>query len=170
MQCASYDARKETKKDFSLLDSVLVEYKESKGNLIAILQRAQEIYGYLPVDLLLHISELTGIKPAKIMGVVSFYSQFRTKPVGKHVISLCQGTACHVLGSAVIERAISDYLGIKEGETTADNMFTLTNVACLGCCSLAPAMMIGSETYGNLTAEKAQDILKQIKETRIVKQ
>lgn len=160
MPCASCgDGRK---LDFGLIDSVLFEYKGIEGSLITILQKAQEIYGYLPVDLLQYISSETGIKPAKVMGVVSFYTQFRSKPVGKHVIALCQGTACHVLGSAMIEKAISDYLGIQEGETTADNMFTLINVACLGCCSLAPAMMIGSETYGNLTPESARGILKEI--------
>jgi len=168
MPCASCEASKENKLNFSLLDSVLAEYKDIEGSLITILQKAQEIYGYLPVDLLQYISSKTGIKPAKVMGVVSFYSQFRRKPAGKHIISLCQGTACHVLGSAMIERAISEHLGIKEGETTADNMFTLANVACLGCCSLAPAMMIGIETYGNLTAESAKDILMQIQDKEIV--
>jgi len=164
MSCRACNTSKESKQDFTLIAPVLTQYKDIEDSLITILQKAQEIYGYLPTGLLQHISKETGIKPAKIMGVVSFYSQFRTKPVGRYVISLCQGTACHVLGSVVIERAITEYLGIKEGETTADNLFTLTNVACLGCCSLAPAMMIGSETYGNLTAESAKDILKQIQD------
>jgi len=113
---------------------------------------------------LLHIAQETGIKPAKVMGVVSFYTQFRRKPVGKHVITLCQGTACHVLGSAAIERAITEYLNIGDGETTPDGMFTLMNAACLGCCSLAPVMMINNETYGNLTAESTKAILTQIME------
>ena len=166
MSCGTCNCSNEINLNYGLLDPVLAKYKNTPGSLITILQKAQEIYGYLPTGLLQHIANETGIKPAKIMGVVSFYSQFRTKPAGRHIISLCQGTACHVLGSVAIERAITEYLGIKEGETTPDNMFTLTNVACLGCCSLAPAMMIGSETYGNLTAESAKDILKQIqKET-----
>ena len=159
---------KEGKLDFGLLDYVLTEYKHIEGSLITILQKAQDIYGYLPVDLLQYISKEIGIRPAKVMGVASFYSQFRSKPVGKHIISLCQGTACHVLGSAAIEGAISEYLGIKEGETTEDNIFTLSNVACLGCCSLAPAMMIGSETYGKLTTESAKGILKEIQDKEIV--
>ena len=146
--------------DYSLLSPVLDKHKN--GNLITILQKAQEIYGYLPNELLMHIANETGIKPAKVMGVVSFYTQFRRKPVGRYVITLCQGTACHVLGSVGIERAISEHLSINDGETTPDGMFTLMNAACLGCCSLAPVMMVGSETYGNLTPENTKQILTQI--------
>jgi len=148
--------------DFTLLDSTLATYKNIDGSLITVLQKAQEIYGYLPVDLLQHISKEMGIKPAKVMGVVSFYTQFRSKPVGKHLISLCKGTACHVLGAGAIEQAITESLGIKDGETTPDGMFTLANVACLGCCSLAPVMTIGNETYGNLTTDSTKEILKQL--------
>ena len=137
-------------------------FAEEKKNLIYILQRAQEIYGWLPVELLYHISRRLGIKPSKVMGVASFYAQFKTKPVGKHLILLCQGTACHVNGSADIEDAIKDYLKIEEGETTGDGLFSYANVACLGCCSLSPAMMIDSKTYGNLTQESAVKILKEI--------
>jgi NADH-quinone oxidoreductase subunit E len=96
------------------------------------------------------------------MGVVTFYTQFRTKPVGKHLILLCQGTACHVNGSAEIEEAIHEHLGVGEGEITADGLFTYNNVACLGCCSLSPVMMIGDKTYGNLTKQSAVKILKEI--------
>ena len=150
--------------NFDLLTPILDEYRGIEGSLITILQKAQEIYGYLPTELLLHIAKETGIKPAKIMGVVSFYTQFRRKPVGKHVITLCQGTACHVLGSGAIERAITEHLNIKDGETTSDGIFTLINAACLGCCSLAPVMMINNETYGNLTTESTKSILTQILE------
>ena len=148
--------------DFNLLTPTLDQYKNTTGSLITILQKTQEIYGYLSTELLRHIARETGIKPAKVMGVVSFYTQFRRKPVGKNVITRCQGTACHVLGSAAIERAITEHLGIADGETTSDGLFTLMNAACLGCCSLAPVMMIGSETYGNLTTESTKSILTQI--------
>jgi len=137
-------------------------FAEEKKNLIYILQRAQEIYGWLPVELLYHISRRLGIKPSKVMGVASFYAQFKTKPVGKHLILLCQGTACHVNGSADIEDAIKDHLKIEEGEITGDGLFSYANVACLGCCSLSPAMMIDNKTYGNLTQESAVKILKEI--------
>jgi len=94
--------------------------------------------------------------------VVTFYTQFRTSPVGKHLILLCQGTACHVNGSAGIERAIREHLGVDEGEITPDGLFTYNNVACLGCCSLSPVMMIGGKAYGALTADKAVWILKEL--------
>ena len=148
--------------DFSLLEPCLQKYATVPGSLITILQNAQEIYGYLPVDVILHISQRTGIKVTKIMGVATFYSQFRLEPVGKYLIMLCQGTACHVNGSLQIEKTINEYLGIKDGETTADGLFTLKNVACLGCCSLSPVMMINDETYGSLTPEKAISIFKEL--------
>lgn len=150
--------------DFLLLEPCLQKYATVPGSLITILQNAQEIYGYLPVDVILHISQRTGIKVTKIMDVATFYSQFRLEPVGKYFIMLCQGTACHVNGSQQIEKTINEYLGIKDGETTADGLFTLKNVACLGCCSLSPVMMINDETYGSLTPEKAISIFKELKE------
>ena len=154
-------------KNFSELDPVLEQYAKVPGSLITILQKAQEIYGYLSKELINHISEATGVAPAKIYGVATFYAQFRLEPVGKYLIMLCKGTACHVNGSDMIEEAVNDKLGIKDGETTADGLFTLNNVACLGCCSLAPVMMIrsaeGDETYGNLTKAKVAQILDEIR-------
>lgn len=152
-----------SKSDFSLLEPCLAEYGSVKGSLITILQKAQEIYGYLPTDVILHISKRTGVKVTKIMGVATFYSQFRLEPVGKYLIMLCQGTACHVNGSQQIEKTVNEYLGIKDGETTEDGLFTLKNVACLGCCSLSPVMMINDETYGSLTPEKAVEIFDELK-------
>jgi NADH-quinone oxidoreductase subunit E len=128
-------------------------------NLIEILQKAQETHGWLSPETLEKISEEHNIKPAKIAGVVSFYTQFRTKPAGKNLILLCQGTACHVNGSAEIEAAIRDFLGAGEDEITADGKFTYSNVACLGCCSLAPAMIINGKTFGKLTRESVVEIL-----------
>ncbi|MBQ4569040.1 MAG: NADH-quinone oxidoreductase subunit NuoE [Ruminococcus sp.] len=150
--------------DLSLLAPVLSEYKDTKGSLITILQKAQDIYGYLPTDVIYHVAEKTGNTPAKVMGVATFYTQFRLQPVGKYLIMLCQGTACHVNGSERIEAAICEELGIKDGETTADGLFTLKCVACLGCCSLSPVMMINEETYGSLTPEKAISILSDLRE------
>ena len=148
--------------DFTFLEPCLQKYATVPGSLITILQNAQEIYGYLPVDVILHISQRTGIKVTKIMGVATFYSQFRLEPVGKYLIMLCQGTACHVNGSLQIEKTVNEYLGIKDGETTKDGLFTLKNVACLGCCSLSPVMMINDDTYGSLTPEKAISIFKEL--------
>lgn len=148
--------------DFSLLDSAIEKYKSIPGSLISILQEAQGIYGYLPKDVLDYIAAEIGVKPAKVYGVATFYAQFRLKPIGKYLIMLCQGTACHVNGSKGIEEAIGEELGIKEGETTEDGLFTLNNVACLGCCSLSPVMMINGETYGKLTPDKAKSIIRDI--------
>ena len=155
--------------DLNLLEPYIVKYQgpDAKGNLNTILQIAQEIYGYLPEEAVNFIARRLRIKPAKVMGVVTFYTKFRTKPVGKHLISLCQGTACHVNGSQIIEGAMKDALGVKEGDITDNGVFTYTNVACVGCCSLAPVMMIGDKTYGRLTREKTVKILKEIEQKEI---
>jgi NADH-quinone oxidoreductase subunit E len=150
--------------NLALLEPVLETYAGVEGSLITILQKAQGLYGYLPVDLLAYIALRTGVKPAKVLGVATFYTQFRLRPVGKHLILLCQGTACHVNGSAAIEEAVRDELGVEEGAITPDGLFTFNNVACLGCCSLSPVMMIGEDTYGTLTPEKAKKILRDIRE------
>lgn len=154
--------------DFTELAPVMEKYAKTPGSLITILQKAQDIYGFLSMDAINYISEQTGIKPAKIYGVATFYSQFRLKPIGKYLIMLCQGTACHVNGSEMIEEAVCEELNIVDGETTEDGIFTLNNVACLGCCSLAPVMMIksadGDETYGNLTKDSVRAIIKEIKQ------
>lgn len=149
--------------DLSKLDPVLEKYKKTPGSLITILQKAQDIYGYLPKEVMNYIADETGVKPAKIYGVVTFYTQFRLEPVGKYLIMLCQGTACHVNGSKMIEEAICEELNINEGETTEDGLFTLNNVACLGCCSLSPVMMINGETYGKLTKDSVKEILRDIR-------
>ena len=156
--------------DFTLLAPTLEKYAAVPGSLITILQHAQEIYGYLSEDAILYISEKTGILPARIYGVATFYAQFRLKPVGRYLIMLCKGTACHVNGADRVEEAVTEHLGIHDGETTEDGIFTLNNVACLGCCSLAPVMMVkssdGEETYGNLTRESVVKILDEIRERK----
>lgn len=157
--------------DLSLMDETLKKYKEVKGSLITILQNAQEIYGFLPMSVLEYISQETGTYSSQIYGVATFYTQFRLNPVGENLIMLCKGTACHVNGADNIEEAITEELGIKDGETTEDKVFTLNNVACLGCCSLSPVMMINGETYGSLTAQKTKEILREIgKQTLEVKE
>lgn len=155
--------------DLSLLDEVLMKYKGQKGSLITILQNTQDIYGFLPLSVLEYISHKTGIKSAKIFGVATFYTQFRLNPVGENLIMLCKGTACHVNGADKIEEAIIEELNIHDGETTEDKLFTLNNVACLGCCSLSPVMMINGETYGSLTPQKTKKIIKEIKANSLVK-
>lgn len=149
--------------DLTLIDPLLEKYKNKKGNLIPILQGTQNIYGYLPKESFLKISEITGLKLSDMYGVATFYTQFRLNPVGKYIIKICHGTACHVQNATAISEALEETLGIKDGETTEDRLFTLESVACLGCCSLAPVMMIGANTYGKLTGPKAVKIFKEIK-------
>lgn len=149
---------------FAELSPVLDHYGDIPGSLITILQKAQELYGFLSVELMRYIALETHTAIAKVYGVATFYTQFRFKPVGKYLIMLCQGTACHVNGSKMVEEAVMDYLEITEGETTPDGLFTLNNVACLGCCSLSPVMMINDDTYGQLTRDKVTHILAELKE------
>jgi NADH-quinone oxidoreductase subunit E len=149
--------------DFSLLKETLDTYAKVPGSLITILQKAQDIYGYLPKDVMYHIAEACGTTPAEVVGVATFYAQFRLTPIGKYLIMSCQGTACHVNGSERVSAAITAHLGIENGETTADGLFSLSIVSCLGCCSLAPVMMIDEDTYGSLTPDKVKTILRDIR-------
>ena len=149
--------------DLSLIDPLIEKHKSKKGNMIPMLQGTQDIYGYLPKESFVKISELTGLNLSEMYGVATFYTQFRLNPVGKHIIKVCHGTACHVQNATAISEALEDALGIKDGETTEDRLFTLESVACLGCCSLAPVMMIGDNTYGKLTGSRAVKIFKEIK-------
>ena len=150
--------------DLALLDGVLAKYADVKGSLITILQKTQDIYGYLPKEAIELISEKTGIATSEIMGVGTFYTPFRFEPVGKYLIMLCQGTACHVISSELILQTIKDELGIDDGGTTEDGLFLLKCVACLGCCSLSPVMMINEDTYGSLIPDKTKKILKELRE------
>ncbi len=145
--------------DISLLFPIIEKYGKVKGSLINILQATQDIYGYLPLQALNYISDNTDNKKSVIYGVATFYTQFRLKPIGKYLILQCQGTACHVNGSKEVSQALCEELNITPGQTTEDGMFTLEDVSCLGCCSLAPVMMVNGEAYGNLTPESAVKII-----------
>ncbi|MBG0783303.1 MAG: NADH-quinone oxidoreductase subunit NuoE [Bacteroidales bacterium] len=149
--------------DLTLMKPLLEKYSKKPGSLIPLLQGTQALYGFLPSGAFRAISEATGIAPADIYGVATFYAQFRLSPVGKNIIKVCHGTACHVQNANAITDAIKDHLGVNDGETTADGEFTLESVACLGCCSLAPVMMIGENTYGKLNGKSAVKILREIK-------
>ena len=149
--------------DLLLIDNLIEKYKDKKGNLIPLLQGIQDIYGYIPKETLLKLSEKTGLNLSDMFGVVTFYAQFRLNPVGKNIIKVCHGTACHVQNANKITEAIAEALKINDGETTEDGLFTLESVACLGCCSLAPVMMIGDETFGKLTDKSSIKIVKDIK-------
>lgn len=149
--------------DLTLIDPLIEKYKGKKGNLIPILQGIQEIFGYIPKTAFEKISNDTGLKLSEMYGVATFYSQFRLNPVGKHIVKVCHGTACHVQNANELSEALEEALKLKDGETTEDGLFTLESVACLGCCSLAPVMAIGDETYGKLTGTGAVKIIKNIR-------
>ena len=149
--------------DLSLIDPIIKKYKNKRGNLIPLLQGAQDMYGYLPPQTFEKIAQETGLNLSDMYGVATFYAQFRLNPVGKHIIKVCHGTACHVQNAGTITDSIKEALKVDDGATTEDGLFTLESVACLGCCSLAPVMMIGDETYGNLSGKQAVKIVKEIK-------
>lgn len=141
------------------LAEVLERYAGAKGSLIPLLQEAQEIYGYLPGEVMQEIAEKLRIPFSQVYGVATFYTQFHLQPRGRNIIRVCQGTACHVRGAARILEVLTSHLGVGKNETTPDGCFTLESVACLGSCGLAPVMMINEETYGRLTPEKIPAIL-----------
>ena len=138
----------------------LWRYNGAPGELIPLLQSAQEHFGYIPRRAIKYISGVTNISESSVYGVITFYNQFRLQPLGEHVIRLCVGTACHVSGSKLLVDTVIDELGIEVGGTTEDGVFTLFTVACLGCCSLAPVMMVDEETHGRLTPAAARKIIR----------
>ncbi len=152
-----------SKIDTGLLDNLISEYDGKRGIMIPVLQKAQDIYGYLPREAFEKLSCELGLNLSDMYGVATFYSQFRLAPVGKYIVKVCHGTACHVQNAGAITDALEEAMKIADGETTEDGLFTLESVACLGCCSLAPVMMIGDVTHGKLTGKEAVRILKDLK-------
>ena len=141
------------------LMEVIAEHKSDKGALMPILQQAQEIYGYLPIEVQEIIAKEMDIPLEKIYGVVTFYSQFSLNPKGKYTISVCLGTACYVKGSGDISNKLSEILRIKGGETTPDGKFSLVDCRCIGACGLAPVLTVNEDVYGRLTVDDVADIL-----------
>lgn len=148
--------------DLNLLEPILDEFEAQKGALIPVLQRAQDLYGYLPPEVLETISERMGVPLSQVYGVVTFYSQFYLTRRGKHTIRQCDGTACHVRGAAKIIRAVEQELGIKAGETTPDYRITFEVVYCLGSCGLSPTAMVDNEVVGRLVPEKMLGIVRSL--------
>lgn len=158
------EMKKETTESrFHDFKTKLWQYEGEMGALIPLLQSAQEAYGYIPETAIDHISEVVGIPGADIYGVITFYSQFRLKPMGINIIKICDGTACHVNASTGILRALEEELQIGNNETTEDGLFTLQKVACLGCCSLSPVIMINDNTFGRLTPKKVKELINQFR-------
>lgn len=147
------------------LDLRTQHFAGEEGKLIPALQKAQEQDGFISQERMEEIHRHSGVPLAQIYGVATFYAQFRFHPVGKNIVRVCHGTACHVSGAKGITDALEDDLGIANGETTADRLFTLETVSCLGCCSLAPVIMINNDTYGNLVPKDIKKIVKTYRES-----
>jgi NADH-quinone oxidoreductase subunit E len=141
------------------LKEILSHHKGEKHELITILQETQEKFRYLPAAAMQEISRFLNVPESTIYGVSTFYAQFKLTPLGKKVIRVCRGTACHVRGSAKVLAEMEKQLGIKAGQTTADMEYTLETVACIGACALAPTMTIDNETYGKMTTKKVAEVL-----------
>ena len=140
----------------------LWRYDGAPGELIPLLQSAQDHFGYIPRKAIKHIAGVTGTPESEIYGVITFYSQFRLKPMGKFVVRACAGTACHVSGAKRIIEVLEDELGVEVGETSDDGLFTLNTVACIGCCSLAPVVMVNDDTYGSLDPSGTRKLVKKL--------
>lgn len=147
--------------DTGKLDAIIESYGSKKSNLIAILQKVQEEYRYLPEDALIYIgTKMEGLSPATVYGVATFYAQFSLDPKGKYEIKVCDGTACHVRGSMPVLNAIKAHLNLKNGQmTTNDGLFSLETVSCLGACGLAPVCVINSKVYPQMTSDAIKVIL-----------
>ena len=147
------------KKNMKTLKEIVEPWKDKKGNLIMILHDIEDIYGYIPRDVSLELSELLGEPMARIYEVITFYSYFRLTPPGKHKISVCMGTACYLKGADGILKELETLLNIKEGEISHDGLFHLEVVRCFGCCGLAPAIMIDGKIYGGVKKEELLSII-----------
>lgn len=142
-------------------EEVVSDIGGTKDRIIPLLQEIQRRRGYLAEDLVNAVADVTGIKPAEFFSVGTFYSQFRFTPLGKNIVKLCKGTACFVAGADSLIDEAESYLGIKSGETTPDKLFTLEIVSCLGCCSLAPVVMINGKVYGKMTRARLKELLEE---------
>ena len=150
-----------SKVNFKDIDDILKSFDYNKAYLIAMLQKVQAIYRYLPEDAMTYIGEkVEGLSPATVYGVATFYAQFSLEPKGKYEIRVCDGTACHVRGSMPVLNAIKNKLGLKEGKMTSDNgLFSLEIVSCLGACGLAPVCMINDKVYPQMTSDAISVII-----------
>lgn len=148
-----------TAEQLAALDAVIAEHKNQAGALMPVLQKAQDIYGYLPIEVQKHIAAELDIPYSEVFGVVTFYSQFQLNPKGAHPVAVCLGTACYVKGSGIIMEKLEEMLGIKSGAITSDLRFSLDATRCIGACGLAPVMTIGEDVYGRLEPSMLKDIL-----------
>jgi NADH:ubiquinone oxidoreductase subunit E len=143
-----------------LLEDILSSYRGNRGELVPILQEVQENLGYLPEKTMIDIARFIGVPESHVYSVASFYEQFRLLPLGRKRVSVCRGTACHIRGAPQILSTIEKAVDLKEGETSDDLEYTLETVACIGCCALAPCIRINRNVYGEMTPDKANEVLR----------
>lgn len=143
-----------------VLQEVLSGFEGKREELIPILQQVQERLGYLPEEAMEEISEFVKVPRSNVFGVASFYAQFRFQPVGRKRITVCKGTACHVRGAPLVIEGLKRHLGINEGETTPDQEYSLETVACIGCCALAPCVVVNGKVEANITPKKIKRLLR----------
>ena len=153
---------------FVVIDAITHKHNIEPGAAIPILQEVQDTYGYIPPISIQRIAENMNVPASELFGIVTFYAQFRLQPLGKNLIKVCHGTACHLSGAEMVSQVLSREVGAREGETSPDGQFTVDRVACLGCCSLAPCMMVNGEVHGRLTPEATRGIASQLQETESV--
>ncbi len=139
--------------DVGLLEPILLEYRDQKGAVIPILQRAQDLYGYLPEEAMIEIAKKSNISISQLYGIATFYAQFNLEPRGRHIISICDGTACHVRGAPKLVTAVEEKLNLVAGGSDPDYNYTLEIVYCLGSCGLAPIALVNDQVYGNTTPD-----------------
>ena len=144
---------------WTAIDAVIAANRGKPGSIITVLRESQDIAGYLPVELIDYISTHMNLPVSEVFGVASFYSLFSMKPKGRHTIRMCLGTACYVKGVKESLARISNTFEVEEGETSPDRRFSLEGVRCLGACGLAPVMVVGNDTYGDISADKVIDVL-----------
>ena len=159
--------RKETNlavNPLAAVDAIVRRHNINAGATIPILQDIQNTFGFVAPEVLTRISDLTGISESELYSIVTFYAQFRLQPMGKNIISVCHGTACHLAGADKVTETIQYAAGAKPGETSEDGLVTLEKVACLGCCSLAPVVNVNDETHGRVTPDKAQALVKALRD------
>ena len=155
------------KVDPSDIKKIIQQYRKKKGILISLLQDIRAIYGYVPEESIELISKELSIYPVEIYGILTFYTQFYLTPRGRHTIKVCQGTACHVMGGQEILDYLSDKLVINKDDTSADSMFSLERVACLGCCGMAPVIVINNNFYGKCTIQKVDTLMKEYRSEEV---
>jgi len=159
------ETRGSEKPNFAVIDAIVRKHSVELGAVIPVLQEIQDTFGYVSPEAIQRMAGNMGVAVSEVYGIVTFYSQFRLQPLGKNLIKVCHGTACHLNGAERMAKALSQVVGAEEGETSQDGQFTVERVACLGCCSLAPCMMINGDVHGRLTPEAIGKIVSQYRET-----